>query len=222
MMSGKMAVLFDMDGVLINSLPYHRASFADDAERFGFSLAEARVASDKSTTMIAFYRELQKIRPFDLSFGSFSDSILNGLFQLMEQGDIRPDPELASFLHNIREHSVEVAIGTSAMHKSAVRKLAMVELHNEFDVIVTADDVPQHKPFPHVYIEAARRLGVDPHNCVVIDDTDSGLLAGKRAGCKTIGFTKYTAGEATFAYADETAHSFADLSYERLHKLLSR
>jgi HAD superfamily hydrolase (TIGR01509 family) len=217
-----MAVLFDMDGVLIDSTHFHEQSFPVNAVRFGFSEAEARKASAAATTMITFYQELQKIRAFPVSFEEFSDIILERLFTLMTAGGVTSDPELVAFLHTIRQQGVEVAVGTSAMHKSAVRKLAMVELHNEFDIIVTADDVPQHKPFPHVYLEAARRLGVDPHHCVVIDDTDSGLLAGKRAGCKTIGFTKYLTGQAHFEHADETANSFAELSYERLRSLLNR
>lgn len=217
-----MAILFDMDGVLIDTMTHHTDSFVRVCTALGYSESEARQASSTSNSLKGLYANLQQIRPLGKTFPEFVDITLEDVFRAIEEGGgIQRDPELLPFLHHLREQGIEVAIGTSAVHKSAVRKLAMMELHNEFGIIVTADDVPQHKPFPDVYLKAAELLGIDPSRCIVIDDAAHGILAGKRAGAKTIGFTKYLQDKTVLPEADLLADSFAELTYDRLQRLVN-
>jgi HAD superfamily hydrolase (TIGR01509 family) len=219
----RLAVLFDMDGVLIDSMPVHLESRQRVAQQYGFTPAELSEASLQAGSLKEWYALLQALRPFSQSFADFSNAMLKDLFKLMELKHFQPDPELLAFLRQIRSNGMEVAIGTSAVRRSALHKLAKVELHNEFDIIVTADDVDKHKPFPDVYLKAAELLEVEPHHCVVIDDQAKGIQAGKSAGAKTIGFTKYLQDASSLAAAqpDLLANSFAQLSPAQLRHLIN-
>lgn len=99
------AVLFDMDGVLIDTVRYQEESRPGVVARFGFNLAEERAASANAATLVGYYRELQKIRSFDVPFEAFADIILEGLFADMEADGVTPDPELTVFLHDIRKQA---------------------------------------------------------------------------------------------------------------------
>jgi beta-phosphoglucomutase-like phosphatase (HAD superfamily) len=87
--------------------------------------------------------------------------------------------ELVSF---IRTQGLPLALATSSDASFTEFSLGNVELHETFDVIVTGDQVARPKPAPDIYLEAARRLGVDPVHCVALEDSDAGILAASRAG----------------------------------------
>ena len=207
------AILFDMDGVLIDSMRHHIGTFEAVSKQFGFGPEEAPAHSG---ALIDMYNQLQKIRPFKADFDEFADTVLAGVFKNLEEAGVKKDPVVHAFIAMLKSHDVPIALGTAAMHRSAVRKLAMVELGEAFEVMVTADDVTTHKPAPDVYIKAAELLGVPRDICIVIDDTAHGLEAGKRAGMKTIGFSKYAPDITKLEGADMIVHDFDELTYDLL------
>lgn len=215
------ALIFDLDGVLLNTHPAQKVAYHRVADRFGFTGEELQAAGSSGGSMRDRYQNLQSLRPFEADFQTFSDIILEVLFGELEGEGHKPDPNLVSLLGKLRRRGIPLAVGTSAIKHSALRKLTIINLHTVFEVIVTADDVERHKPHPDVFLEAARRLGVKPDHCIVIEDAEDGVKAAHAAGMKAVGYYKYSLDPQEVKHADLVINNFAELNYQKLLKLIA-
>lgn len=215
-----LAVIFDIDGVLINTEPAHTAAHAAVAELYGFTPAEMKATKVRGSSLHDHYHALQQVRPFAATFASFSETVLAALFEQLNIYDQKPDPGLVPLLRALKQQRIPVGVGTSALRQSAKRKLAAVKLEDVFDVLIASDDVERAKPEPDIYLAVARLLKVNPEYCVVIEDAAAGIQAGKAAGMKTIGYTTYTPEPEKLHEADLRIHSFNELSVEGLYRLV--
>lgn len=210
-----------MDGVLTNTVPGSLYARKALASKYGFTPEEMMQNSKPGRSLLDFYRTLQKLRPFDADFDSFADAMLKEMFVYLEKHKQPADPQLLHFLAELRRHNIPIAVGTSALRRSAMRKLALVNLQDAFDKIVTANDVDRHKPHPDVYHEAANQLGIESNRCIVVEDAPDGVEAGKAAGMKVIGFSKYITDASKLKKADLVVPEFSKLNYQILLQLVN-
>lgn len=179
------AVVFDMDGVLIDSHPAHRASWREFLQSLGKSVPE----EDLSFILDGRTRE-EILRHFlgDLSqaellrYGKWKDE----LFRSMEHR-IQPVPGSIEFVENLNRLGIACAIATSA---SKIRTFATIErmgLSDSFIAVVTASDVSSGKPDPMVYRLACERLGLSPEHGLAFDDAPSGIQSARSAGMRCVG-----------------------------------
>jgi len=179
------AVLWDMDGTLIDSEPYWLASesaFAaahdsnwghdDGLGVIGMSLYES---SKLLKARVGSSLEPQQI----------IDEITDGVLQQLEQA-IPWRPGARELLKLLKDNNVRTALVTGSMHRMA-QKVANQIGFEAFDVIVGGDDVVKGKPHPESYLTAAMMLGVDPTDCVAFEDSLTGITAAEAAGTKAVG-----------------------------------
>jgi sugar-phosphatase len=172
------AVLFDMDGTLIDSTPAVERSWLRWAGEFGVDPSfrdhsHGLPARGLMTTLVAAERvEASIARVLEL--------------ELADTDDISVLPGVALLMGAIPEE--RRAIVTSCARPLAHVRLGATDLAAPA-VVVTIDDTSRGKPHPEPYLEGARRLGFDPARCLVIEDAPAGLTAGRAAGCTTIGVT---------------------------------
>jgi HAD superfamily hydrolase (TIGR01509 family) len=179
------AVIFDMDGTLIDSESVYIAAMQDAAGTLGLALpldlchAMVGVPSHECNVMLQ-----EHYGPgFDLAIfrGHFSNSVQR---QMSERVPMKPGVvELLDFL---RDRGMPLAIATSAARATAERNLGRAGLLNRFDALATRDDVEHAKPAPDLYLEAAKRLGVDPAHCVAFEDSSIGIIAAHAAGMRAV------------------------------------
>ncbi|MGD7706238.1 HAD-IA family hydrolase [Microlunatus sp. Y2014] len=193
------AVLFDLDGTLIDSTPAVVRSWVAWAVEYGIDpLALQGFHGVPARSIVARFVSADQVpdalaRVTELEVGDVSDIVLL--------------PGAAAALAALA--AVPNAIATSCTRELADARLAASGLVRP-DVVVTADDVEHGKPAPDPFLLAARRLGVDPADCLVVEDAPSGLTAARAAGCATLAVTT------TSAAADLTAdHVVPDLSQVR-------
>lgn len=215
------AVLFDMDGVLLDSVEASMYSRRQVANLFGFTPDEMMQHSEPGRSLRDFYDTLQKVRPFTASFKEFSDHVLEAVFAYLKEHVTGGEPALMHFLDELQARHIPIALGTSAIKRSALRKLELAGLGGRFEVMVTADDATRHKPHPEIYQKAANNLGIPPEKCIVIEDAASGIKAGHAAGMKVIGFSKFVKNLDALQQADLVVADFSELSYEKLSQLVS-
>ena len=179
------AVIFDMDGTLIDSESVYIAAMQDAAGTLGLALpidlchAMVGVPSHECNLMLQ-----EHYGPgFDLTVfrGHFSKSVQR---RMSERVPMKPGVvELLDFL---RDRGLPLAIATSAGRATAERNLGRAGLLDRFDALATRDDVEHPKPAPDLYLEAAKRLGVAPERCVAFEDSSIGIIAAHAAGMRAV------------------------------------
>ncbi|MCB0856684.1 MAG: HAD-IA family hydrolase [Solirubrobacterales bacterium] len=172
-------VLFDMDGVLIDSSLAVHAGYTQWAEESGHDVDE----------VLAFVHGRRTIEVVN-EFGSSDDpeaeaERVEGTIasRALPEHQVRAGCELYRSLNRDR-----VAVATSAMRSTAFSNLEVLDLP-EPRVLVSGDDVKSGKPAPDPYLLAAAQLGAEPENCAVIEDAPAGVKAGKAAGCFVVAVT---------------------------------
>jgi beta-phosphoglucomutase len=203
------AVLFDMDGVLVDSESFiAEAAIAMLAERYGLAAAredflpfvgagENRFISGVAAKYgVEIDVERDKARTYEL------------YFELI-RGRLREIPGAVAFVKECRSRGLGTAIATSADRRKLEANLAEIGLSEaDFDAVVDGLEVERKKPYPDIYLEAARRLGVPIGSCLVVEDAVNGVKAAKAAGaeCLAIGGS-FAEAELRAAGADYFAES---------------
>ena len=182
------AFIFDMDGVIVDSNPYHKIAIQQFCAKYGHPLAEEQL-------LTKVYGRTNKEWIVDL-FGqltpekvaAYSDE-KEALFREIYKNDIRPVKGLVPFLEALKGSMTPMAIGTSAPRANVDFTLSKTGIARFFSVILDGSDVTHGKPYPEIYLKVAQALNMPPQRCVVIEDSLSGIAAGKAAGSKVIGIT---------------------------------
>lgn len=179
------AVLWDLDGTLIDSEPYWMKSEIELAERHGATWTEedgkslVGMALKDSTRLMGerFGVELDQ----DKVINELTDSVTE---QLRREIPWRPGAQ--ELLRELRRRGVKTALVTMSLRRMALQVVESIPF-KAFDVIVAGDDVVHGKPHAEPYLKAAQLLGVDPKDCVAFEDSISGILSAEAAGTKAVG-----------------------------------
>ena len=179
------AVIFDMDGTLIDSETVYIAGMQEAAETLGLALPLELCHAMVGLPSYACDLMLQQhYGPgFDVVVfrGHFSKSVQR---QMSERVPIKPGAvELLDFL---RGQGLPIAIATSARRATAERNLGRAGLLDRFKALTARDDVEHPKPAPDLYLEAAKRLGVAAERCVAFEDSSIGIIAAHAAGMRAV------------------------------------
>ncbi len=182
------AFIFDMDGVLIDSNPFHKIALQQFCKQHGHDLNEAQLREK-------IYGRTNKDWLRNL-FGDIDKNLLlqyadekEALFRELYKKDIRPLDGLIPFLSKLKEGGIPRAIATSAPRENVDFTLQYADMGGFFETILDESFVSRGKPDPEIYLKSAKALGFDPANCIVFEDSLSGIEAGKAAGCKVVGVT---------------------------------
>ncbi len=178
------AVIFDMDGTLIDSTPAVERAWTTWAEEHGLTRAE--LAGNHGVPSAGVVRNVLPSHQHDAAIDRIN------VLELEDVHDIVVLPGAAEALASLT--TAKNAIATSCTVPLARARIAAAELVPPV-VLVTADDVKRGKPAPDPFLEAARRLGVDPRRCLVVEDAPAGLQAARAAGCFTLAVVTTTARE---------------------------
>jgi beta-phosphoglucomutase len=191
------AAIFDMDGVVVDNHRYHFHAWMAFADKYGFELNE-RIYREKfngKTNADLFYMIFGSVTPEQMR--RYADE-KEGLYRKLYAPELRAHTGLVDFLDHLRRRRIRIALGTSAPTTNVDFTLDTLKLRPYFEVIVDGAMVERGKPDPQVYQLCALRLGVEPKDCVVFEDSLAGLESGERAGCRIVGVaTSHRAPELT-------------------------
>jgi len=182
------AVIWDMDGVIADTAPYHFSAWQEVFRKRGVKFTE---------------------EDFRHNFGLRNDTIIrNTLGEQIAQGEIdsiarekeetfrrvigqkiKPLPGAVELLQSLRKHGFKMAIASSTPMENIRLVTESLGIDNYFQSIVTGRDVTEGKPSPQGFLLAAQRLGIEPKNCIVIEDAVAGVAAAKRAGMRCLAIT---------------------------------
>lgn len=179
------ALIFDMDGLLVDSEPFAERAMRSFLARYGHDLTaevSVRLLGRRVPEAIALVSE---------HYGLVDDSAeLVTLYEEIRlaaiKGNLRPLPGAAEAIAFGREHGLRLALATSNTRTHVDFSLAESALSGLFDAEATGDEVERGKPEPDIFLLAAERLGVEPSACVVLEDSPAGIGAANAAGMRSI------------------------------------
>ena len=212
------AVLFDCDGVLVDSEPALAEIAALALQDYG-----APAKPDDFKPYIGTGEDTYLGRVAEQYGLTYSDAIKLHVYEKYgEQAErlVQPFPGVRDLLRQLQLSGLRLAVASSAdwiKVETNLRALDMPE--GTFDAIITGSDIQRKKPFPDIYLLAAERTRSEPARCIVVEDAVSGVAAGKSAGMTVIGFTSaHTAEELLAAGADIIVDEIGEIeALLRLH-----
>jgi mannitol-1-/sugar-/sorbitol-6-phosphatase len=215
-------ILFDMDGVLINSEPLHEFTLLELSSQFGRRFEnESELQQFKGLPEVSIASLLKQIFPA-VALENQEITRLR-LEQLLANFHVVEMIEGAlEFVKRCKASGFRLGLTTSAAR--AIQQLAFEKfgLSKYFDAVVTGEDIQRGKPDPEPYLLTAARLAQPAAACMVIEDAVSGVISGKAAGCFVVGITtSFPAKDLAAAGADLVLASFGDLEC-RMVDLASR
>ncbi len=182
------AVIFDMDGVIVDTNPWHKIAIQKFCSDYGIHLNELTLRNK-------VYGRTNREWLTNV-FGELTDEQLRlyanekeTLFRELYEPHIKPVQGLIDFLDLLVANTIPRAIGTSAPPENVDFILGKTGLRKYFDIILDERVVSHGKPNPEIYLKVAKALGFPNSKCIVIEDSLSGVTAGRKSGSKVIGIT---------------------------------
>ncbi|MDR9408380.1 MAG: HAD family phosphatase [Balneolaceae bacterium] len=213
-----LAALFDMDGVIVHTNPYHKKAFKIFLDKHDISISDQELKDHvygRTNAEIFPYIFKDKYTP---EKGEEWANEKEAIFRDLYKKDVEPVPGLIGFLDELQRREIKAAVGTSAPIENLNFIMDSLDLRHYFDAFLHSADVSEGKPNPEIYLKAADRLEIDPKFCVVFEDSVAGVKAGLNADMKVVGVaTTHTPDE--FNGAHLVIEDFEGLTMEQLFSL---
>lgn len=215
-------VIFDLDGVLVDSSSFHFEAWKRLAAEEGFPVRVTEswfksTFGQRNDTILATLAG----RPLSPEEITRLSERKEKLFRKLVAAGLRPLPGAAELVKGLHRAGVLLTVGTSAPRENLKFVLEKTGLGPYFTCVVTAEDVTKGKPDPEVFLKAARCLGLPPSSCVVFEDAEAGVEAARRAGMRCVGVaTTHPPERLLRAGADLVVRSLAELNLQKLLRWL--
>ena len=216
------AVIFDMDGVLIDSEPIHVGIEKLLFNKLGIDVSETVHRSYMGASNEFMYSDLRS--RFNLSESVTELIESDELFRsdyFHRLDTIPANDGLISLLSQIKTAGLKLAVATSSSPEIADLLLNKCGIASFFDAIVTTSEAGKSKPSPDVYLLAAQKIGVSPEDCIVFEDSPNGLLAAKSAGIFCVVIQSDSELIQKLSKADYLIQSFTEITLTRLTDLFA-
>jgi HAD superfamily hydrolase (TIGR01509 family) len=214
------AVIFDMDGVIIDSEPFHLEVNIELYRKLNIDMSSEeyfdRFIGTSNQQMWSYLKDRYAL-PQTLQ--QLLDLATRSLVDHLQQLRIDPIPGVVDLMQQLLDRGTRLALASSSPREvidAVVGKFGMAPF---FTAVVSGDDVVRAKPDPEIFLKAAGTLKVQPASCVVIEDSMRGVSAAKAAGMRCIAFVNLNSGEQDLSGADLKVDSFTGLTVETIGKL---
>ena len=217
-MDKQIAVIFDMDGVIVHTNPYHSKAFR------AFFAVRNLAPTDEDFAKHMFGKSNSYILSNFLQRKIEGEELLlledekESLFRKIYEPYIEPINGIVAFMSDLQTNGVKLGVATSAPYANLELILSKVDIRQKLGSILASEDVKKHKPDPEVYLTSATNLGVSPDQCLVFEDSFSGVSAALNAGMRVVGvLSSHTKEELPPCnyYVDD----YMEMSFEKIKSL---
>ncbi|MBI3328318.1 MAG: HAD family phosphatase [Nitrospinae bacterium] len=188
------AAVFDMDGVIVDSEPYSVQALVEVLREHGIEPTAEDLGRSYGRTVredfTHYFRKYGVTADLDAAI-----SRKHARYYSLAEGHLKPFAGVVSLLERLRKRAYRLGLASSGDQKKVAFGMHALNLVGTFEAVVTGDDVRQSKPHPEIYLIAAQRLGIQPSECVAIEDAPAGVESAKRAGMRCIAVTNSVARE---------------------------
>ncbi|EHO12772.1 HAD hydrolase, family IA [Myroides odoratimimus CCUG 12901] len=214
-------VIFDMDGVIVDTEPVHRYAYHSHFKELGIEVSEHVYNSFTGHSTKNTYERIKEIYGVE---GNIPDMVLRKRALFNESFDTKPDLELIDGVRDLIEglhaKGIELIVGSSASKSTIDRVFTRFGLYPFFTHIVSGEDLPKSKPDPAIFLKAASLAKYsDKDDCIVIEDSTNGIKAANAAGIKVIGYKSANSKQQDYTGANYIIHDFTTIDADYVIQL---
>lgn len=176
-------VLFDMDGVVLDTEKLYTRFWQEAAQFYGYPMTKEQSLGMRSLNRGAGEAKLQSYFGDCIDYEQVRNKRVELMNAFIEENGVELKPGIAELLDYLDDCGIKKAIATSSPLERTKRYLTQVGLVDRFDELVSGYMVEKGKPEPDIYLYAASKLNLNPNECMVLEDSPTGILAAYRAGC---------------------------------------
>lgn len=202
------AVIFDMDGVLVDSQPYHFKADIDTMAEYGVIKDQKFYEAFAGTLTDNRMRTLRDMFGLDVPAEELIEKREKMILDIMANEDIKPVSGIPELLRSIKALGLKTAVASSSGIELIKLVLDRLGIAVYFDSITSGNDVKMGKPSPDIFLLAAERIGAEPSECLVVEDSENGVRAAKAAGMTALGYVNPTSGNQCLDMADAVTDDF--------------
>ncbi|RKD20149.1 beta-phosphoglucomutase [Pelobium manganitolerans] len=210
-------LLFDLDGVLVDTAVYHYKAWLRLAKTMGFTFSELQneelkgISRMDSLDKVLAWGNVQKSAEEKLALATQKNDWYVEMINKMTPAEVLPGA--LNFLQQAKQAGYKMALGSASKNSATILK--NTNLAHFFDAIVDGNSVSKSKPDPEVFLKGAQELALQPQQCVVFEDAEAGIIAAKRGGMKAIGIGDKN----ILKQADKVVAGLGQLSVKNLEEL---
>lgn len=211
------AVIFDMDGVIIDSEPFYQEVQIDLFHKMGITIPPEEYNTFIGAGMREMWNMIKSSRNLKQPIEELiklNNSVLLEYFK--ESAALVPTPHFTDFLASVLSAGMKTAVASSTAKPIIEVILKKLNLYDFFNNIVSGNEVENGKPAPDIFLETASRLNVIPSDCIVVEDSFNGVKAAKSAGMYCLGYHNPNSGNQDISAADRIINSFADINIKEM------
>ncbi len=208
------AMLFDMDGVLVDSEPIHFAGRHATLARYGIEITDEELTNYTGILSEAFLADISKKRGVNIPLDEASKFAKIDFKNALDSFEVKPIEGIIELLQNLQNKNVSMAIASSSPPELIETFVTRLNIKDYFEAFISGRQVEKSKPAPDIYIEAAKAVGNVPTDCVVLEDSHNGIIAGHSAHCYCIGFRSPHSGNQDLSLANEIVNSISEINLD--------
>lgn len=208
-------VIFDMDGVIVDTEPVHKYAYYQHFSELGIDVSEQLYASFTGNSTRNVFQKIKDT--FNLEH-EVEELILRKRHLFNEAFDTKPDLELIEGVHdlikNLHENGMQLILASSASKSTINRVFTRFDLYQYFTHTISGEDFPKSKPDPAIFLHAASLSVFPKEHCIVIEDSTNGVKAAKFADIFCIGYHSDNSKHQDLSLADYIIHDFSEIDFD--------
>lgn len=213
------AVIFDMDGVLIDSEPLFDRHMSLYLPTLGITTTPNYLEQFRGANIMYQWTKIKKDFHLRQPLKKLMQDGRNSYYQFLLTTKLKPIPGIKPLIKRLQKHNYKIALASSASLRRINLFLEKLSLKNTFSVVICGDDVKRSKPAPDIYLKVAKNLYIKPQECLVIEDATNGIQAAKAAKMQVVGYTGSNHDSQNLSKADIIIQSMNEITISLLKTL---
>jgi HAD superfamily hydrolase (TIGR01509 family) len=208
-------VIFDMDGVIIDSEPLHHKAERSLLFKYGVNLSDEELHSFMGKDATQLLKGFIKTYQLPVEFKSLYIEHRKNLEQVFRNSEI-PVTDAFLWIQALDQHKISMGLASSSHRALIDLVLEQLNWKQYFQVIIGGDEIERGKPCPDIYLRAASKLGLRPEQCIAVEDSKNGVYSAAEAGCYVLGYINPNSGNQDLSHSHRIFNDFESLDIVRL------
>ncbi|MFY0627527.1 MAG: HAD family phosphatase [Reichenbachiella sp.] len=215
------AVIFDMDGVLMNSEEIHYQVERDIIKRYGVEFEVTEHTKYVGQRTIDLWTGVCKNHGLDVDPAELALEDNQSYMQALQSGDIEPIEGIPELIAELKKEGIKMIVASSATRHNIETVMSKFVIEEDFEGYASGQDVKRPKPNPDIFLLASEKLNMSPSECVVIEDAKHGVHAAKAAGMTCIGYRNASSGNQDLSAADVIVNRIEEIDIDLLNRIIN-